>query len=121
MTGHSLGSALLVVATAAAVFGGLEQVVRLLAKPEYEDPRLGVAAFWVWTLSVAALTYGVSPCMIGPHPSLEWLIWGLGAVGWLAWKLRLNDKWQTTARNRVEIWATMVGTILGVVVFDMRN
>jgi hypothetical protein len=121
MTGHNLGPALLVLVGAAVVFGALEQVVKVLAKPEREDPRLGVAAFWVWTFSVAALTCAVGPYMTSPNPSLEWLIWGMGAIGWLAWKLGLNDEWETTARDREEIWASTIGTILGVVAFHMRS
>src|SRR5687768_15248645 len=107
-------SALTIVTSLSVAMGLLEWLSRVLAPPPTEDPRLGPLMFWIWVAVVAGVTYALSTYMDDAAP-LELVSWGLWVLGWLAWKLGLNDSWEDTPREREEIWATTVGVILALV------
>ena len=115
MGAHNWTAAAVVIVGSILLFGALELVVKLLAPEEPQDPRLGVAAFWVWVASVAVATYAAIPLFDAAGGPLETVSAAIGVIGWLGWKLGVNDGWEDSPREREEIWATTVGTFLGIV------
>jgi hypothetical protein len=114
MSLHSWTVAAVVLLGSVLLFGALEWIARLLAPSEAQDPRLGVAAFWVWVCSVALATYLATPSFEAADGPLEVLSLAIGVAGWLGWKLGVNEGWEDSPREREEIWATTVGTIISI-------
>ncbi|MET0551658.1 MAG: hypothetical protein ABW221_01380 [Vicinamibacteria bacterium] len=119
MGGHNWTAAAVVVIGSVLLFGALEWVVTLLAPPEPDDPRLGVAAFWVWACSLALATCFAIPFFEAADGPLEVLSLTSGVIGWLGWKLGVNDGWEDSPREREEIWATSVGAVIGIIARDL--
>jgi hypothetical protein len=109
-------AAVVVVVGSAILFGGLEWITRLLAPSETEDPRLGTTVFWVWVCALALATYFAIPILEAADGPLEALSLAFGVIGWLGWKLGVDDGWEDSPREREQIWATTVGTFIGIAV-----
>jgi hypothetical protein len=107
-------AAVVVVVGTAIVFGGLEAFARAMAPPESEDPRLGATVFWVWACALAVATYFGIPFLEAADGPLEALSLAFGVIGWTGWKLGVNDGWEDSPREREQIWATTVGTFVGI-------
>jgi hypothetical protein len=121
MSVHNLTAAAVVVLGSVLLLGALEWVARLLAPSEAQDPRLGAVAFWVWVCSLALATYLAVPFFEAADGPLEVLSLTLGIIGWLGWKLGVSEGWEDSPREREEIWATTVGTIIGIVVRELMK
>jgi hypothetical protein len=120
MSGEWASTVVVVVAFVAAM-GFLELVVRYLSPAPSEDPRLGATAFWIWVVAVGAVTYLLWPSLERSERLLDRIVFGIGVVGWLAWKLGVGGSWEDTPREREEIWATTVGTFAGMVAWELRH
>ena len=76
--------------------------------------------FWSWVAIIAAVTFATAPYLDAARP-LDYVFGALGLLGWLAWKLGLNDSWEDTARDREQIWATTVGALVAVIARDVLS
>jgi hypothetical protein len=121
MVGSELGfgASLLVLLVCGVVLAALDWLAERVVPPKPDDPRLGIAMFWIWVASVGALIYVLDPALSRANRRLDLLIWSIGALGWVGWKLGILKKWENSARDREEAWATGVGVILGLIVRDV--
>ena len=114
MGAQNWAAAVAVVVGSAILFGGLESVTRVLGPPETQDPRLGTTVFWVWVSAFALATYFAIPFFEAADGPLEALSLAFAVIGWLGWKLGVNEGWEDSPREREQIWATTVGTFIGI-------
>jgi hypothetical protein len=114
-----IGATFLVLLAFGVVLGILGWVAGRVVPAKPEDPRLGAAMFWIWVCGVASLTYVLDPALSRGNRRVELAIWGIGALGWVGWKLGILREWEDSARDREEMWATTVGVVLGLIVRDL--
>jgi hypothetical protein len=114
-------SAIVVLVAFTAVMGALEMLARRVAPPSRDDPRLGARVFWVWAVAMAIMTYGLWPFLESSGRALERIALAVGVLLWLAWKLAANRSGDGSPREREEIWASTVGTMLGCIAWVVRH
>jgi hypothetical protein len=119
MDGGWLAS-VVVLASFAVTMTVLELMTRGLSPPPERDPRLGTVMFWAWVAVIAAVTYAIAPYMDAARP-LDSLLEAAGLLGWLAWKLGINESWEDTPRDREQIWATTIGVLVALVAREVLS